>query len=116
MRPPEPVNGAPASLQTLRDELQPEVLRHSHRILILLAMGVNRRLGFTELMRLTRLGKGSLSHHLDQLARAGLIRSQNVFTIAGPRVMVEITPSGDESFQRLTTTLADLARHRTGGP
>jgi DNA-binding MarR family transcriptional regulator len=113
MRPPEPTSGSNAPLQALGDELQAEVLRHSHRVLLLLALGVNRRLGFTDLLHLTRLGKGSLSHHLEQLERAGFIRFQNVFTIGGPRVLIEITAAGDESYRRLTRQLSAVAGHST---
>jgi DNA-binding MarR family transcriptional regulator len=99
-------------LRALGDQLQSEVLRHSHRVLLLLSLGVNRRLGFTELLQLTHLGKGSLSHHLDQLERAGLVRSRGVFTFAGPRVVIEITDAGDATFRRLTQALSDVARSR----
>lgn len=96
-------------LRTLGEYLLQDPLKNSVRLLILLSLGMNRRLRFTELLELTRVSKGSLSHHLDQLASAGLTRSRMVFTLGGPRVQVEITPAGLAVYGRLTRTLAELS-------
>jgi DNA-binding MarR family transcriptional regulator len=108
---PDP-EGPPAvapDLRTLGDYLLQDPLRSSVRVLILISLGMNRRLSFTDLLELTGSSKGSLSHHLDQLSAAGLLRSRMVFTLAGPRIQVEITPQGLSVYDRLCRTLSELA-------
>ncbi len=110
----DPTAPGGSGLRTLGEYLRQEPLRNSVRVLILLSLGINRRLSFTELLELTQVSKGSLSHHLDQLVSAGLVRSRMVFTIGGPRVQVEITPQGVAVYAELSRTLAGLS-DRTGG-
>jgi DNA-binding MarR family transcriptional regulator len=107
---------SPDDLRALGDFLLQEPLKNSVRVLILVSLGINRHLGFTDLLELTGVSKGSLSHHLDQLGGAGFVRSGMVFTLAGPRVRVEITAQGLEVFERLTQTLAQIATRGTGAP
>lgn len=99
--------GAPG-LRQLGDVLLQESLRNSVRVLILISLGINRALGFSELLELTSTSKGSLGHHLEQLESAGFVRSRMVFTFSGPRVRVEITPQGLGVYERLTSELARL--------
>jgi len=101
-------------LKVLGDFLRQEPLKNSVRVLILMSLGMNRHLGFTDLLELTSVSKGSLSHHLDQLAAAGYVRSRMVFTLAGPRLRVEITAQGLEVFERLTQSLSQVASHDGG--
>ena len=98
----------PPDLRTIGGFLRQDSLRHSVRILILFSLGINRRLGFPELLELTGLSKGSLSHHLDQLAAARFIESRMVFTLGGPRIRVEITARGQEVYEELARALAQL--------
>jgi DNA-binding MarR family transcriptional regulator len=114
LTPPEVELPGDPGLRALGEYLLADPLKNSVRLLILISLGMNRRLSFTDLLELTRVSKGSLSHHLDQLASAGLTRSRMVFTIGGPRVQVEITPSGLAVYERLTRTLADLATPAPG--
>ena len=85
------------------------------RVLILISLGMNRQLSFTDLLELTGASKGSLSHHLDQLSAAGLTRSRMVFTLGGPRIRVEITPEGVAVYENLTRLLAGLAPRPADG-
>jgi DNA-binding transcriptional ArsR family regulator len=108
-----------AGMEALGKYLLQDPLRNSVRVLILISLGINRRLSFTDLLELTGTSKGSLSHHLEQLAGARLTQSRMVFTLGGPRVQVEITPQGLNVYQDLTRTLAGLAPgvpQRTGTP
>lgn len=97
------------NLRILGDFLLQDPLKNSVRVLILLSLGMSRHLGFTDLLELTEVSKGSLTHHLDQLAEAGLVSSRMVFTLMGPRVRVEITPKGIGAFDNLTRALAQVA-------
>lgn len=115
---PEPEAESPGApgLKTLGEYLLQDPLKNSVRVLMLFSLGINHRLSFTELLELTGISKGSLSHHLDQLSAAGLIRSRKVFTLGGPRVQVEITPLGLVVFEKLTRTLVGLAATTEGHP
>ncbi len=108
--PPETEAPAAPGLRTVGDVLLQDPLRNSVRVLILLSLGINRQLGFPELLELTGTSKGSLSHHLEQLAAAGYVESRMVFTLGGPRIRVEITARGREVYESLTGALARLGR------
>ena len=95
-------------LRAIGGFLLQEPLRNSVRVLILISLGVNRQLSFSELLELTSASKGSLSHHLELLAAAGYLESRRVFTLEGPRVRVEITPKGLEVYEDLTRALGRL--------
>ena len=90
--------------------------RHSTRVVILLSLGTNRRLGYSQLLVLTGLGKGALSHHLKMLETAGLVSVGQVFTVSRPRVVVTITSKGSEACDQLRRTLAGLVREGTPLP
>ncbi len=108
--PPEPEAPEAPGLRTVGDVLLQDPLRNSVRVLILLSLGINRQLGFPELLELTGTSKGSLSHHLEQLAAAGYVETRMVFTLGGPRIRVEITARGREVYESLTGALARLGR------
>jgi DNA-binding transcriptional ArsR family regulator len=108
---PEPDPGAPG-LRTLGGVLLREPLRNSVRVLILVSLGVNRALTFTELLELTSTSKGSLGHHLEQLQSAGYLQSRIVFTLDGPRTRVEITSQGLAVYEELVRELARLVPAR----
>ena len=100
----------PSSMQELGSQLRAEVFRHTSRVVILLSLGTNKHLWFSQLVKLTGLSKGSLGHHLHQLEAAGFVSAREVFTVSGPRVRISITPAGKEAFDRLSGILARLAR------
>jgi len=96
------------SLVGLGERFAREELRSSARVLIVLALGVNRRLTFTDLLELTHVAKGSLSYHIRQLETAGLVGTATVFTFRGQRMVVSITASGGELYRRLVEELRAL--------
>jgi DNA-binding HxlR family transcriptional regulator len=107
---------SPDDLKVLGGFFLQDPLKNSVRVLILLSLGMNQHLGFTDLLELTRVSKGSLSHHLDALREAGLVRTRTVFTLAGPRVRAEITPQGRAVFEGLTRTLVQVSSRENSGP
>ena len=89
--------------------LDEPALRSTARLLILASLALNCRMGFTSLLQLTGLGKGSLSAHLDQLEKAGFLRLRRVLTIAGPKVVAEIAPKGLEAYEKYIRALEKLS-------
>jgi len=114
---PEPQPAAPEALAVLGEQFSQEALRSSARILIMLSLGVNRRMAFAALLRLSHCAKGSLSYHLKQLEAAGLLQTSTVFTFGGPRVVAEITQKGRASYNGLIDELQRLPMgHEAPGP
>ena len=107
---------AAPELRTLGGVLLQEALRSSVRVLILISLGINRALAFSELLELTGTSKGSLGHHLEQLESAGYLRRRMVFTLGGPRVRVEITREGLQAYDELARGLGRLVAARTPEP
>jgi len=101
----EGAGATPEPLESLGEQFSQEELRSSTRVLIMLSLGVNRRMSFSNLLRLSRCAKGSLSYHLKQLEGAGLIRVSTVFTLSGPRVVADITEKGRARFSELMDEL-----------
>lgn len=99
---------APGGLGALGDYLLKEPLRNSIRVLLLLSLGMNQGMSFMDLLKLTQVSKGSLGHHLEQLEQARLVRSRMVFTLAGPRLLVEITAEGRRTYEELLRLLGQL--------
>lgn len=70
-----------------------------------MSLAINRKMKFTELMKLTGAGKGSLSNHIEQMESDGLIRKTKVSFFTSPRVYVEITEKGLIIYERLLETV-----------
>lgn len=104
--------GVPEPLASLGEQFSQEELRSSTRILIMLSLGVNRRMSFATLLHLSHCAKGSLSYHLKQLEGAGLIRTSTVFTLGGPRVVADITEKGRARYGDLIDELQRLPGNR----
>lgn len=85
--------------------LEDPCLRSTARILILISLGLNGKLGFTDLLRLTGLGKGSLSNHIEKLEDSGYVRVSRRLTFSGWRVLVEITEDGLKVYNSYLKTL-----------
>ena len=105
---PENQPAAPEPLASLGEQFSQEELRSSTRVLIMLSLGVNRRMAFAALLRLSHCAKGSLSYHLKQLETAGLLHTSTVFTFGGPRVVAEITQKGRTRYNGLIDELQRL--------
>jgi len=98
----------PEPLESLGEQFAQEELRSSTRVLIMLSLGVNHRMSFAALLRLSHCAKGSLSYHLKQLESAGLVHVSTVFTLGGPRVVADITEKGRARFGELMDELQHL--------
>lgn len=85
------------------------VLRSSTRQAILMSLAINSKMKFTDLMRMTGSGKGSLWNHIDQMAQAGLVRRSKVSFFTSPRMFVEITARGLEVYEELLGVIRDIA-------
>ncbi len=76
--------------------LKDPALKSSVRLLILVSLGINKRLNFSELLKLTGTGKGSLHNHLSTLEQSGYIKVTRYSFFSSPKVRVEITDAGEE--------------------
>jgi DNA-binding MarR family transcriptional regulator len=102
------VEGQESELRALSLQLNDPVLKSTARLLILISLGINRRLGFVDLLNLTGVGKGSLSNHLQKLESKGLIRVRRIPTFGGLRVRVEITQEGLAVYRNYLELLSKL--------
>ncbi|NON63309.1 transcriptional regulator, partial [Acidianus sp. RZ1] len=62
-------------------------LKSSTRLMILIALAINKKISYKTLLEITRLKKGSLSNHLAQLEEAGYITVRNSFSLGSPRIV-----------------------------
>jgi DNA-binding MarR family transcriptional regulator len=97
------------ALKSLREQLSDPCLKSSTRVLILISLAMNTRLGFIDLLRLTGMGKGSLSNHLEKLEAAEYVKTKRVMVWGGHRVMVEITPKGLGVYENYVNTMRLLS-------
>ncbi|KAA8922182.1 transcriptional regulator [Thermoplasma sp.] len=70
------------------------------RIAIIVLLGINGPLTFTDLQRSLRTGKGSLKNHLDVLEMDGFVEIKNIITLKGPRLIYRITGKGKEFYEK----------------
>jgi DNA-binding MarR family transcriptional regulator len=114
--PRTPSDEQSAALKSLGEQLSDPALRSTTRILILVSLAVNGKLGFLDLLGLTGMGKGSLSNHLEKLEAGGYIKTRRVMVFGGHRVMAEITEKGlrtYESYLSAMRLLAGASRNHT---
>lgn len=83
----------------LFSSLRNPALKSSVRLLILISLGINRRLNFSDLLKLTGTGKGSLHNHLSKLEASGYVKITRYSFFSSPKVRVEITESGRDVVQ-----------------
>lgn len=98
------------ALKALGEQLGDPCLKSSTRILILISLALNKKLGFVDLLNLTGTGKGSLSNHIERLEAAQYVETHSTMTFAGPRVVIAITPKGMETYDSLVKTLSKLSK------
>lgn len=101
-------DGIEDALKSLGEQLSDPTLKSSTRILILISLALNKKLGFIDLLNLTGTGKGSLSNHLEKLEEGQYVKSSSKMTFGGPRVIVEITQKGIDAYENLVKTLGKL--------
>lgn len=100
---------AGGALLALGEQLNDPCLKSSTRILILISLGINRRLGFLDLLHLTGMGKGSLSNHLEKLEASGYIKTRRIMVFGGHRVVAEITEKGLVVYESYMRTMSALS-------
>jgi DNA-binding MarR family transcriptional regulator len=99
---------ASAALNALRGQLSDPSLSSSTRVLILVSLAFNRKVTFMDLLTLTRIGKGSLSNHLQKLEGSGYIVLRTKATFSGDRCIIEITEKGLVAYRTLVNTMSAL--------
>lgn len=78
------------------------------RLLILVSLAINGRLSFVDLMRLTGVGKGSLSNHLDRLREGGYVTTKRTLVWGGHRVVAELTEKGLATYGDYVSAIKEL--------
>lgn len=104
------------ALRKLGARLNDPALRSSARLLILVSLAINGRLSFKDLMRLTTLGKGSLSNHLERLESARYIRTKRVMVWGGHRVVAEITEEGLAAYDDYVRAMKEVEGSSSDSP
>lgn len=84
----------PDALKDLGERFNDPALKSSTRILILISLGLNRKMSVVRILRLTGMEKGSISNHLKKLEASGLVTTKTSKTFGGYRTTVEITEKG----------------------
>lgn len=93
-------DGNSGMLAELFESLRDPALKSSVRLLILISLGINTRLGFSDLLKLTGTGKGSLHNHLSRLEASGYVSVTRYSFFSSARVRVEITGKGRDVVQQ----------------
>ncbi len=96
------------SLKVLSSIFNDRILKSSSRLLILICLSMNRKLGFTELSKLTGLAKGSLGNHLTKLSSSGLISVSEHSFFTSRRIAIKITVKGLETINKYITAINEL--------
>ncbi len=99
-----------SALKGLRDMLSSKALMNAQRVLILASLYLAGRLGFTELSRLTGVGKDKLEYHIRVLEQEGLVKRRWRFTVFGPRLYIEITQEGEKAFEEVARAIRESGR------
>ncbi len=98
----------PDSLKRLSSIFNDRALKSSPRLLILISLSMNRKLGFTELSRLTGLAKGSLGNHLMKLSSSGYVTIIEHSFFSSKRVTIKITEKGFETVRKYISAINEL--------
>ncbi|OLS21941.1 MAG: hypothetical protein ThorAB25_26200 [Candidatus Thorarchaeota archaeon AB_25] len=98
-----------------------KVFQSQPRFSIMYLLFLKRRIGFIELKHLLGLTPGNLDHHIRKLEEIRLVHSRRTISWR-PLVVVEITPSGAETFREyifklkgLLAGIPDKLLHETNG-
>ena len=105
-------DGQASALKSLGEQLSDPALKSSVRILILVSLAINGKLGFLDLLQLTGMGKGSLSNHIEKLEAAGYVASKRILVWGGHRVVVEITRKGLDAYDAYVNAMKALGRSK----
>ncbi len=88
------------SLTDLGKELNEPSMKSVPRVIILIALAINKKMNFRELQLVASCGKGSLSNHLEKMSGDGLISIRSVLRKNGPGISVSITEKGIEVYKK----------------
>ena len=85
-------------LSQLAEEITTTPFKSSIRLIIIMSLGIGKRMRLTDLMKLTGCGKGSISNHINKLEKFGFVTTRDVSIFTSPRIVVEITNKGEEFY------------------
>ncbi len=94
--------------ETFKEILNNKALKSTSRLIIILIIALNGKITFSNLHKYLGGSKGSLKNNLNIIEENKLIRSYNVFSLSGPRLVYEITPKGLEFYQKYFEILNQL--------
>lgn len=95
-------------LTQLAEEITATPFKSSIRLIIIMSLGVSKRMRLTDLMKLTGCGKGSISNHIDKLEASGFVTTHDVSFFTSPRIVVEITKKGEAFFDNYLSMLEKI--------
>lgn len=96
------------SLNVLSSIFNDRIMKSSSRLLILICLSMNKKLGFTEVSKLTGLAKGSLGNHISKLASSGYITVTEHSLFTSKRVIIRITEKGQKVIDKYVSALNEL--------
>ena len=85
-------------LSQLAEEITTTPFKSSIRLIIIMSLGIGKRIRLADLMKLTGCGKGSISNHINKLEKFGFVTTRDVSIFTSPRIVVEITKKGEEFY------------------
>jgi DNA-binding MarR family transcriptional regulator len=95
-------------LSQLAEEITSTPFKSSIRLIILMSLGISRKMKLTDLMKMTGCGKGSISNHIKKLESSGFVITREVSFFTSPRIIVEITKKGEEFYNNYLNMLGEI--------
>ena len=95
-------------LTQLAEEITATPFKSSVRLIMIMSLGISKRMKLTDLMKVTGCGKGSISNHIDKLEQSGFITTREISFFKSPRIIVEITKKGEEFYNRYLDILEKI--------
>ncbi|MHB1439274.1 MAG: transcriptional regulator [Cuniculiplasma sp.] len=103
-------------LSQLAEEITNTPFKSSIRLIILMSLGVSRKMNLTDLMKMTGCGKGSISNHINKLESSGFVIRRDVSFFTSPRIIVEITKKGEIFYNNYLNMLGEILTKFRGSP
>jgi len=97
-------------LTQLAEEITTTPFKSSIRLIIIMSLGVSKKMRLTDLMKLIGCGKGSISNHIDKLEKSGFVTTRDASFFTSPRIVVEITKKGEEFYDNYLRMLEKIVR------
>ncbi|MCL5990425.1 MAG: transcriptional regulator [Candidatus Thermoplasmatota archaeon] len=102
-------------LTQLAEEITDTPFKSSIRLIIIMSLGVSKRMRLTDIMKLTGCGKGSISNHIDKLEKSGFVTTHDASFFTSPRIVVEITKKGEEFYNSYLSMLEKIIYSQVHG-